>query len=84
MCVVDVKIFPGYTPLIVASINDQLPVMECLLEHKANIEAKDTNGVYLNFATAVLSGLHVCDCRMCLWMLMCVLLMQYSFQAGLH
>ena len=45
MCGVDVMLFPGSTPLIKASEHGKLPVVEHLVEHKANIEAKDDDGV---------------------------------------
>ena len=48
----------GYTPLIEASENGYLPVVKHLVEHKANIEAKDTDGVYLDSASAVLFSLY--------------------------
>ena len=51
---VDVTLFSGWTPLICAY--KHLPVVTHLLEHKANIEAKDNDGVFLNSATTVLSG----------------------------
>ena len=43
-----------------------------LIEQKADIEAKDKNGMLLNSATAVLSGLHENSGRVCLWMLTCM------------
>ena len=46
MCGVDMMFFPGRTPLIFASRNDKLPVVEHLIEHKANIEAK-SDSIYL-------------------------------------
>ena len=39
----------GWTPLIIASKRGKLPVVRCLLEHKAEIEAKDNNGMYFRF-----------------------------------
>ena len=59
MCAVDAILFPGWTPLMQASYSGSLSAVKCLLEQKANIEAKDSNGKFLNFATAVLSGLFV-------------------------
>ena len=53
---VDVTLFPGWTPLIYATSNGHLPVVKHLLEHKASIEAKNNNGMFLSSATAVLSG----------------------------
>ena len=65
MCGVDVMLFPGWTPLIKASYNGNLPVVKHLLELKANIEAKTNGGMFLDSASAVLFSLHVCG-RMCL------------------
>ena len=46
MCGVDVMLFPGTTSLIYASRNGKLPVVTHLLEHNANTEAKDYDGVF--------------------------------------
>ena len=71
MCGVDVMLFPGKTALIEASSNGRLSVVKYLVEHKANVEAKDTDGVYLDSASAVLFSL-LCILFACgLWMLMC-------------
>ena len=68
-CVFDVcgcvTLISGWTPLICASINDHLPVVKFLLKHKANVKAKDNNGVSLNSTSTALSGLHVHDCCVC-------------------
>jgi ankyrin repeat protein len=57
--------------LIEASSNGRLSVVKYLVEHKANVEAKDTDGVYLDSASAVLFSL-LCILFACgLWMLMC-------------
>ena len=42
--VIDVILFSGVTPLIVASINDCLPVVKHLIDYKANMEAKTYHG----------------------------------------
>ena len=56
-CVVNVmKFFLGWTSLIHASNEDHLSMVKHLLEHKANIEAKDKNGTFLNYSTSILSG----------------------------
>ena len=57
MCGVDVMLFPGYTPLISASYNGYLLVVKHLIEHKANIEAKTNNGMFLDSASTVLFSL---------------------------
>ena len=49
MCGFDVMLFPGWTPLICASKNGHLPVVEHLVEHKANIEAKNRDGMFFLF-----------------------------------
>ena len=54
---VNVLLFPGYTALIRASSDDKLPVVKYLVEHKANIEAKDVCGMFLDSASAVLFSL---------------------------
>ena len=59
-CVVDVMLFSGSTSLICASRYNHQPVVKHLLEHKANIEAKDDDGKFLNSGTSVLFGVHVC------------------------
>ena len=41
---VDVMLFSGYTPLICASDVGCLSVVKHLIEHKANMEAKDIMG----------------------------------------
>ena len=61
----------GYTPLIAASSNGYLPVVKHLVEHKANIEAKDEDGIVLDSASAVLFSLYVFLFACGLWMLMC-------------
>ena len=58
MCGVDVMLFPGYTALISASTNGYLPVVKHLVEHKANIKAKDNDGMCLDSASAVLFSLY--------------------------
>ena len=57
MCGVDVMLFPGDTALILASWWGKLPVVKHLVEHKANIEAKNKDGFVLNSASAVLFSL---------------------------
>ena len=57
MCGVDVMLFSGYTPLILASYWGKLPVVKHLVEHKANIEAKTNNGMFLDSASTVLFSL---------------------------
>ena len=48
MCVIDIIIlFPGYTPSIYASRHGNLPVVQYLIENKANIDAKSNNGSYM-------------------------------------
>ena len=59
MCGVDVMLLPGYTPLISASYNGYLLVVKHLVEHKANIEAQNKHGMYLDSASAVLFSLYV-------------------------
>ena len=49
----------GHTPLIYASIVGHLSIVKHLVEHKANIEAKDEDGMYLDSASAVLFSLYV-------------------------
>ena len=49
MCGVDVMLFPGKTALIWASANGYLPVVKHLVEHKANMEAKNNNGMCFRF-----------------------------------
>ena len=44
MCGVGVMLFPGKTPLIIASIYGHLPVVKHLVELKANMEAKNNLG----------------------------------------
>ena len=56
-CGVDVMLIPGYTALIYASRYGKLPVVKHLVEHKANIEAKDEDGIVLDSASAVLFSL---------------------------
>ena len=46
-----------YTPLIHASLNGHLSIVKYLVEHKANIEAKDVCGMFLDSASAVLFSL---------------------------
>ena len=70
MCGVDVMLFPDNTPLILASENGKLPVVEYLVEHKANIEAKNSWGMFFYSASAVLFSLYA-FARMCWWMLAC-------------
>ena len=41
---VDVMLFPGCTPLICASSIGWLPLVKHLIEHNANIEAKNNDG----------------------------------------
>ena len=54
ICGVDVMLFPGWTPLIQASLNGDLPVVKHLVEHKANIEAKSISGMFLDsFSSSV-------------------------------
>ena len=50
-------LFLGDTPLIFASTNGYLHVVKHLVEHKANIEAKNKDGIVLNSASAVLFSL---------------------------
>ena len=57
MCGVDVMLFPGDTALIEASKRGELPVVKHLVEHKANIEAKTNNGMFLDSASTVLFSL---------------------------
>ena len=57
MCGVDVMLFPGKIALISASSNGYLPVVKHLVEHKANIEAKTNNGMFLDSASTVLFSL---------------------------
>ena len=61
MCGVDVVLFPGWTSLIFVSYTGTLPVVKHLVEHKANIEAMDNDGMFLDFASAVLFSF-VCIC----------------------
>ena len=49
----------GCTALMEASFGGHLDLVKCLLGHKANIEATDDGGVFLNFATTILSNLCV-------------------------
>ena len=42
--VVDVILFSGSTPLMCASEKGRLSVVKHLIEHKANMEAKDNDG----------------------------------------
>jgi ankyrin repeat protein len=50
----------GYTPLIEASWMGHLSIVEHLVEHKANIEAKSNIiGMFLDSASAVLFSLYV-------------------------
>ena len=44
MCVVDVISFPGLTPLIIASHYGKVSVVKHLVEHKADIDAKNNDG----------------------------------------
>ena len=60
----DVMLFAGETPLMWASKMGKLPVVKHLLELKANIEAKDKDGMFLDFVSAVLFSLRVSS-RMC-------------------
>ena len=76
-CEVNVTLFSGKTPLMRAST---LPVVKHLLQHKANIKAKDKYGVFLNSTTAVLSSFHVHGSA---GFLDADVLMQFSFQARL-
>ena len=66
-------LFQDETPLMKASENGHLPVVECLVEHRANIEAKDKCGMFFYSASAVLFSLYT-FARMCWWVLMCVVL----------
>jgi len=43
-CAVDVNLFPGWTPLIHAVNEGCFNNVTCLLEHNANVEAKDNDG----------------------------------------
>ena len=72
ICRVGVILFSGLTPLVFAVSDGHLPVMEWLLENKADIEARDNSGMFLNSATAVLFCVQVHGGCVCLWMLMCV------------
>ena len=47
-------LFPGETPLIYASKEGNLAIVKHLVEHKANIDAKDIHGVFLDSAFALL------------------------------
>ena len=68
---VDVMFFLGDTALILASRNDKLRVVKHLIEHEANIEAKDNDGMFLDSPSTVLFSLCVVLLALCLWMLMC-------------
>ena len=57
MCGVDVMLFPGGTALIRALRWGYLHVVKHLVEHKADIEAKNKYGIVLNSASAVLFSL---------------------------
>lgn len=46
----------GYTPLLRATFRGQLSVVRYLLEHKANIEAAERHGMFLNFVVACVCG----------------------------
>ena len=48
----------GVTPLIRASMQGHLSVVRCLLEHKANMEAKDNSGMCFEFCNRNLSGFY--------------------------
>ena len=48
----------GKTPLGYAAEKGHLSVVEHLIEHNANIEGKDNNGMSLGFASAVLFSLY--------------------------
>ena len=50
MCRVDAMLVPGRTPFIYASVYGRLPVVKHLVEHKANIDAKDVFGMFLDSA----------------------------------
>ena len=58
-CVVDVIFSPGSTSLIWASREGHLSVVKHLVEHKANIEAKNNNGMFLKSTVVILSYLYV-------------------------
>lgn len=73
LCMVDVILFQGWTPLTCASYHGLLPIVKYLLEQKANIKANDKKGMFLNCDTAVLSGWYVCGCRVYLWILICAI-----------
>ena len=36
-------------PSIIDNIEEYLPILKFMLEHKANIEAKDDNGMFLTY-----------------------------------
>ena len=57
MCGVNVMLFPDWTPLIHALRNGHLSIVKYLIENKANIEAKDGCGMFLDSASAVLFSL---------------------------
>ena len=61
----------GYTPLIEASWMGHLSIVEHLVEHKANIEAKNKRGMHLDSASAVPFNLYVFLFACVLWILMC-------------
>ena len=59
MCGVDVMLFPGGdTALILASMKGKLLVVKHLVEHKADIEAKNKCGMFLDSASVVLYSLY--------------------------
>ena len=55
MCGVDVMLFSGYTPLIYASQKGKFHVVKHLVELKANIEAKDNDGMFFRFPSILFS-----------------------------
>ena len=62
----------GDTALIEASRYGYLPIVKHLVEHKANIEAKNNNGMYFWIPLPQFCLVCVCILFACgLWMLMC-------------
>ena len=57
----------GETPLICAATKNHMHVVECLVELNANLELKDNQGIFLNFAT-------VCMCMYVVVILMCIVM----------
>ena len=49
----------GQTPLSWASEKGHLGIVEHLIEHKANIEAKNNDGMFLDSASAIVFSLCV-------------------------